>query len=50
MVQKIEVAHKHGGLRAEIKPLAYGEIGILLKLDIREGREANQKMERKDYT
>ena len=34
------------GVGAEMKSLACGEAGILLKLDIMEGEEANQ---RKDY-
>ena len=43
---KTKVACKPVGVGAEMKSLACGETGILLKLDIMEGKEANQ---RKDY-
>ena len=46
MPYKTKVARKLEGVGAEMKSLACGETGILLKLDIMEGKEANQ---RKDY-
>eukprot|EP00731_Ephydatia_muelleri_P015871 Em0009g295a len=46
MPHKTKVARKPEGVGAEMKSLACGETGILLKLDIMEGKEANQ---RKDY-
>ena len=46
MPHKTKAAHKPEGVGAEMKSLACGETGILLKLDIMEAKEANQ---RKDY-
>ena len=46
MPHKTKVARKSEGIGAEMKSLACGETGILLKLDIMEEKEANQ---RKDY-
>ena len=46
MPHKTKVARKPERVGAEMKSLACGETGILLKLDIMEGKEANQ---RKDY-
>ena len=41
MPHKTKIAHKPEGAGAEMKALACGETGILLKLDVMEGREAN---------
>ena len=46
MPYKTKVARKLEGVGAEMNSLACEETGILLKLDIMEGKEANQ---RKDY-
>lgn len=40
---KTKIVRKPEGMGAELKALAGGESGILLKLDIMEGKETNQK-------
>ena len=47
MPNKTKIARKPEGVGAEMKALACGETGIILKLDIMEGREANR---RKDFS
>ena len=47
MPHKTKIAHKPEGVGAEMKALACGETGIILKLYMMEGREANR---RKDFS
>ena len=47
MPHTTKIAHKPEGVGTEMKALACGETGIILKLDVMKGREANQ---RKDFS
>ena len=47
MPHKTKIARKPEGVEAEMKALACGKTGIILKLDVMEGREANR---RKDFS
>ena len=42
MPHKTKIARKPEGVEAEMKALACGETGIILKLDVMEGREATE--------
>lgn len=43
MPHRTKIAQKPEGVGAEMKALVCGETGIILKLDVMEGREANQR-------
>ena len=44
MPHKTKIACKPEGVGAEMKALARGETGIILNLNVMEGREANQRI------